>query len=116
MEATRAALLSNRAQLETLLNAAPGALAWPSEDTVMSDEEFALSGNRSELHPAYLAARAQIDIQEGTARNARAALWPEISIQNRRPLDGVQFDPSNDATFLVVSFQSKNRVNSDEER
>src|SRR3546814_21094344 len=40
MEATRAALLSNRAQLETLLNAAPGALAWPSEDTVMRDEEF----------------------------------------------------------------------------
>src|SRR3546814_1562112 len=76
----------------------------------MSDEEFALSGKRSELHPAYLAARAQIDIQEGTARNARAALWPEISIQNRRQLDGVQFDPSNDATLLVVSFQSNNVV------
>src|SRR3546814_17317346 len=49
MEATRAALLSNRAQLETLLNAAPGALAWQSEDTVMGDEEFDLSGNRSEI-------------------------------------------------------------------
>src|SRR3546814_16373509 len=34
----------------------------------------------------------------------------EISIQNRRQLDGVQFDPSNDATLLVVSFQSNNGV------
>jgi outer membrane protein TolC len=109
-EANRALLLTNRAQLTSLLNVPPGAVAWPEDGALLSDSEIAATADRVELHPSHLAARAEIDVQDGTARGAKAALWPEFSLQHRRQLNGVQFDPSNDATLLVASFQSNNGV------
>jgi outer membrane protein TolC len=111
LEANRGVLLTNRAQLASLLNAAPGSLAWPDEATMLSDRELAaFDADRIKLHPAHLAAEAQVEEQKGQARGARASLWPELSLQHRRQLDGTEFDPSNDATLFVLSFQTNNGV------
>lgn len=108
VEASRSLLLTNRAQLASMMNAQPGALAWPEDEALLSDGEVIASAERVELHPTHLAARADVDVQEGTARQAKASLWPEFSIQHRRQLDGLEFDPSNNATLLVAQFQSNN--------
>lgn len=110
LEANRAALLTNRARLASLLNATPGALAWPEDTAMLSDEEIVEAKRNTEKHPDHLAGRAEVDLQVGTAHSSRAALWPELSVQHRRQLDGVKFDPSNDATLLVVNFQSSNGI------
>lgn len=109
-EANRAMLVTNRAQLASLLNATPGSLAWPEDSFILSDEEVAESARQGERHPAYLAARAEVEIQESTAKSAKASVWPEFSLQHRRQLDGVEFDPSNDATLVVMSYQTTNGV------
>jgi len=110
LEANRGLLLTNRAQLASLLNAEPGSLAWPDEESILSDQQLAVGSERIKLHPQHLAAEAQVEEQKGQARNARASLWPELSLQHRRQLDGTEFDPSNDATLFVLSFQTNNGV------
>lgn len=110
MEANRGVLLTNRAQLASLLNASPGSLAWPEEQAMLSDQELAADKDRVQLHPAHLAAEAKVDEQKGQARGAKASLWPELSLQHRRQLNGTEFDPSNNATLFVLSFQSNNGI------
>ncbi len=108
MEGNRAGLLINRAQLAQLLLARPGSVDWPSEAYMLSDAEIESAAQRKELHPNRILAKAEVEAQEAVARGARAALWPELSLQHRRQLEGVVFDPSNDATLLVAQFQSNN--------
>ncbi|HEY0973633.1 MAG TPA: TolC family protein [Solimonas sp.] len=110
MEGNRAALFVNRAQLAQLLLATPGAVDWPDEAYMLSDAEIAAVASRSEMHPNRALALAEVEIQSAVARGARAALWPELSLQHRQQLEGVVFDPSNDATLLVAQFQSGNGV------
>lgn len=107
-EANRALLLTNRSQLASLLGASPASLAWPDESSMLPESDIASYRSRITQHPQYLAARAEIEAQKGAARTARASLWPELSLQHRRQLEGAEFDPSNDATLLVVQFQSNN--------
>lgn len=107
-EATRANLLTNRAQLMSLLNTMPGSLAWPEDSFLLSDEEIGKAKDNVEKHPSYLAARAEIDVQKGTARSALASLSPTFSLQYHKQLEGVQFDPTNNATLLVAQLQTGN--------
>lgn len=109
-EANRAQLLTSRAALASLLGVTPAAVAWPADDAMLSEAALAEYKSRITQHPQRLVARAEIDQQKGAARTARASLWPELSIQHRRQIEGVEFDPSNDATLLVMQFQSSNGV------
>ena len=109
-ESNRARLLTNRAVLASLLNATPGSLAWPEDAFILGPAEIAEANKNIEKHPTYLAARAQLEQQKGTARGARASLSPEVSLQHRQQLEGTKFDPSNDATLLVLSYQTNNGV------
>lgn len=110
MEGNRAVMLINRAQLARLLLATPGSVDWPDDAYLLSDAEIESVGTRAELHPSRVLALAEVKTQEAVARGARASLWPEVSLQHRRQLEGVVFDPSNDATLVVAQFQSNNGV------
>ena len=109
-EANRARLLTNRAVLASLLNATPGSLAWPDDSFILDDAQQQSAAKNRDEHPDILAARAELDVQKGTAKVARASLTPEISLQHRQQVDGAEFDPSNDATLLVFSYQSSTGV------
>lgn len=110
LEATRANLMTNRAQLSSLLNETPGALAWPEDAFLLSDEEQLAVRDRYEKHPSHLAARAEIDQQKANTSATLASLWPSVSLQYHRQLEGVQFDPTNDATLLVAQVQTGNSL------
>lgn len=109
-EATRSNLLTNRAQLMSLLNATPGSLAWPADDFLLTEQEIAQAKDNVEKHPSHLTAQAEIDVQKGTARSTLASLSPTVSLQYHKQLEGVQFDPTNDATLLVAQFQTGNSL------
>jgi outer membrane protein TolC len=104
--ASRAQLETNRAQLAALIDALPPPVQWPTEEYMVSDQEVADATKRAELHPDRLLAQAQVEIQEGTARNAKANLWPDFSVQYRQQLQGSRFDPSSNATLLVAEYSS----------
>lgn len=110
MEANRAALFVNRAQLAQLLLATPGSVEWPGDGYMLSDAEVEGVGQRAGLHPSRALALAEVEIQAAVTRGTRASLWPELSLQHRQQMEGVVFDPSNDATLLVAQFQSGNGV------
>ena len=108
-EANRALLFAARAQLASLMNGNPPALDWPDESHLLSDEEVEESIKRIDLHPERIRALTEVDLQESTARRARADLWPELSLQHRTQLEGIIFDPTNDdTTLLVLQFQTAN--------
>lgn len=109
-ESSRAQRITARAQLTKLLGTEPEPAQWPGLESLLSDESVASAGNMLEQHPAHLTAIATIEKQKETLKSSKAALWPELSLQHRRQLDGVQFDPSNNATLLVASYQTTNGV------
>ncbi len=109
-QANRARLLTNRAVLASLLNATPGSLSWPDDSFILDDAEQQSAAKNRDEHPDVLTARAELDVQKGTAKIARASLTPELSLQHRKQVDGTEFDPSNDATLLVFSYQSSTGV------
>lgn len=108
-EANRAQLLSSRAALISLLGQEPERVFWPDESYMLADEEISGLDTRIELHPVTRIAQAQVVEQEATVRRARAQLWPDLSLQHRRQLEGLKFDPTNDdATLFVLQFQTTN--------
>lgn len=107
-EANKAVLLANRAELVSLIGAQPGAVEWPDESSLLTDEDLADVRARRDLHPDRLSAESEIEAQEAEAREARAALWPELSLQHRQQIEGTEFDPSNDATVLALTYQTLN--------
>lgn len=109
-QANRARLLTNRAVLASLLNATPRSLSWPDDSFILDDAEQQSAATNRDEHPDVLAARAELEVQKGTAKIARASLTPELSLQHRQQIDGTEFDPSNDATLLVFSYQSSTGV------
>lgn len=109
-QANRARLLTNRAVLASLLNATPGPLSWPEDSFILDEAEQQSAAKNRDEHPDVLAARAELEVQKGTAKVARASLTPELSLQHRKQVDGTEFDPSNDATLLVFSYQSSTGV------
>lgn len=110
IQANRARLLTNRAILASLLNGAPGSLVWPDDSFILDEAEQQAMLRNQDGHPDVLAAQAELDIQKGTAKVTRASLSPEVSLQHRQQVDGAEFDPSNDATLIVFSYQSANGV------
>lgn len=110
VQASRAQLMTNRSQLASLMGATPGSVQWPDDIHLLSDEEVADYRRQIERNPQHLAARADVDVQMATAASSRAALWPEVSLQHRRQLEGARFDPSNDATLIALTFDTNNGI------
>lgn len=110
IQSSRAQLMSNRATLAGLLGTTPGAVQWPDDAYLLSDEEIAGYRRHIDKNPVHLVARAEVDVQTGTAATSRASLWPELSLQYRKQLEGTRFDPSNDATVLALGFDTNNGV------
>ncbi|MGQ0530417.1 MAG: TolC family protein [Panacagrimonas sp.] len=109
IETARAGKLASRAQLANLLNEEPETVNWPGEQARLSEDEILILGREPpDVHPQRAAALAQIKQQEATSRAAKAALSPEVSLQHREQVQGVEFDPTNSATVLVMGFQSNN--------
>lgn len=107
--ANSALLLTSRTQLASLLDVTPGAVDWPDESYLLSEDEANNANARIELHPDRLRALTDVDLQDAVARESRAEIWPQLSLQHRRQLEGLTFDPTNDdATLLVLQFQSTN--------
>lgn len=111
LEAARALESGNRAQLANLLSEVPGELAWPGATDRLSDSEAALLYTEvPATHPDRLTAVAQIQSADASLRSSKAALWPEVSLQHREQVQGVEFDPTNSGTLLVMQFQSGNSL------
>lgn len=109
IESARAGKLASRAQLANLLDAEPNTVIWPGDTQRLSDAEIRAMGREPvDVHPERALALAQIKRQEATSRSAKAALSPEVSLQHREQVQGVEFDPTNSATVLVMGFQSNN--------
>lgn len=99
---------SAQARLASLLSAPAPALRWPSETTLLAPDELGVIENKLDQHPALRVNRAEVEVQKATAAAARASVWPVISLQHREQIDGVRFDPSSNATLLVMQYQSAN--------
>lgn len=110
IQASRSQLMTNRATLASLLGSTPGSVQWPDDAYLLTDEEIADYRSHIEKNPVHLAARAEVDVQIGTAAASKASLWPEISLQHRKQLEGTRFDPSNDATVIALGFDTNNGV------
>lgn len=109
-EANRAQLIGARAVLASLMNVTPGALEWPGDGYQLTDEQIEMADSRATQHPAHIGAVAQVDIQKAESKAAKSALWPSLSLQYRRQLEGLEFDPSNNGVVLSVQFQTSNGV------
>ena len=109
IETARALKLASTAQLESLLSATPGRVMWPGERERLSAAEIdTYSKGPTDVHPERAAALAEIKRQEATAEASKASLSPELSLQHREQVQGVEFDPTNSATLVVMQFQSAN--------
>lgn len=107
-EANRGQLIAARAQLASLMLVTPGALEWPDDPYMLSDEQIAKATEQVPSNPLRVAADAQVDIQKASARASKAALWPSLSLQYRRQIEGLEFDPSNNGVILALQFQTSN--------
>lgn len=108
-ESVQALKLGGQAQLMSLLNAQTETVSWPSETDRLSVEELEKIGRDPiDVHPQRAATLGEIKRQEASAKASRAALSPELSLQHREQIQGVEFDPTNSATLLVAQFQTTN--------
>lgn len=109
-EANRAVYEANRAQLESLILARPDTVYWPPDNTRLSDEEVSGAGTVGiQGHPVRQTALAQLAAQDASTRQAKAALWPQVSLQFKHQISGEILDPSNDdVTSLALSYQTDN--------
>jgi outer membrane protein, adhesin transport system len=109
-ESNRAQGVSARAVLLSLLGTLPTEFLWPDDTYLLTESEIG-SNDQSpdDRHPSVQRALAALAEQEALVRESRARLWPEISLQHRRQLEGLTFDPTNDdSTLVVAQFQTGN--------
>lgn len=105
-ESSNALRFTGRSRLSSLVTARPPELRWPNSDSILEPDNLeSLTANLSR-HPVVQSSNAGIRVQEALADQSAASLWPTVSLQHRRQVDGVEFDPTNDATLLVFQYQT----------
>ena len=107
-EAVRAARISGRSRLSSLMSQPPPPLRWPEGDSKLRPDDLPGLLDQVEVHPTMEVDRYAVRVQEAIAKGTRASLWPNISLQHREQLEGARFDPSSDATLLVAQYQTTN--------
>lgn len=107
-ETVRASRSSARSRLSSLVSGPPPEVRWPDDALRMKTDELEILMQDVERNPAVRLAAQAIVTQRAQAGAAKASIWPQLSLQHRRQLSGRQFDPSNDATLLVLQYQTTN--------
>lgn len=105
-ETSRATRISARSRLSSLISGPPPPLAWPNAEARLRPDDLGGLLDRVDLHPSMQVDRENIDVQKAVAKGTKASIWPQLSLQHRQQIDGARFDPSNDATLLVLQYQT----------
>lgn len=110
---SRAALRTNRSQLESLLNRPAGGAVWPHESLELTPAEIdaILVNGVVDAHPARQQALAEIDAAEARVDSSKAGLWPQITLQHSRQVEQSAGDFTPDSsTQLVFQYQTDNTL------
>lgn len=105
-ENSNALRFTGRSRLSSLVVSRPPEVRWPDPRSILEPENLETITSNLSDHPVVQASDASVRAQEAVADQSESSLWPTVSLQHRRQLDGVEFDPTNDATLLVFQYQS----------
>ena len=86
----------------------PPELRWPEESLRQNPGELEAAMQAVDRNPVVRLDEQAIVTQRAQAGTVKASIWPQLSLQHRRQLSGTQFDPTNDATLLVLQYQTTN--------